>query len=283
MDILSFADIKSKKRTGRGRDNLNEQGMMTVEAILCLVPFMIVIFGIISFINIFAVHNKIQYALYQMGNELSCYTYFYEALGIRAADLGLKKDIDIQTEQLDGTIEELSAFMGQISEFEDSLTSAANGNSDISLVINNGQNLYEGGSQLVGSARELLSDPQALLRGFVYLGIERAEQAGKTFLLGLISNGLMEVYLDESYLSFQPMTADEYLRFMGVRDGMDGLDFSESELFSDEEYRMIDIVVEYDIEIFILKLFLKDDATIHVVQRCVTPAWLDGDCVTYDE
>ena len=39
---------------------------------------------------------------------------------------------------------------------------------------------------------------------------------------------------------------------------------------------MIDIVVEYDIEVYILKLFLKDP-TIHVVQRCVVPAWLNGD------
>ena len=58
-----------------------EEGMMTVEAVLSLVPFIIAVLGIISFINIFAVHNKIQYALYQMTNELTSYTYFYEALG----------------------------------------------------------------------------------------------------------------------------------------------------------------------------------------------------------
>ena len=59
-----------------------EEGMMTVEAVLSLVPFIIAVLGIISFINIFAVHNKIQYALYQMTNELTSYTYFYEALGV---------------------------------------------------------------------------------------------------------------------------------------------------------------------------------------------------------
>ena len=45
--------------------NEREKGMMTVEGVLSLVPFIIVILGIISFINIFTVHNKIQYALYQ--------------------------------------------------------------------------------------------------------------------------------------------------------------------------------------------------------------------------
>ena len=74
-----------------------EEGLLTVEAILGLVPFILVILGIISFIDIFAVHNKIQYAMHQMGNEISAYTYFYEALGIRSADLGLKADADKQS------------------------------------------------------------------------------------------------------------------------------------------------------------------------------------------
>ena len=77
-----------------------EEGMLTVEAVLSLVPFILVILGIISFIDIFAVHNKIQYAMHQMGNEISAYTYFYQGLGIRSADLGLKEDIDKQTEPL---------------------------------------------------------------------------------------------------------------------------------------------------------------------------------------
>ena len=42
-----------------------EEGLLTVEAILGLVPFILVILGIISFIDIFAVHNKIQYAMHQ--------------------------------------------------------------------------------------------------------------------------------------------------------------------------------------------------------------------------
>ena len=41
-----------------------EEGLLTVEAILGLVPFILVILGIISFIDIFAVHNKIQYAMH---------------------------------------------------------------------------------------------------------------------------------------------------------------------------------------------------------------------------
>lgn len=259
----------------------NEKGMITVEGVLSLVPFILVILGIISFINIFTVHNKIQYALYQLGSELTCYTYFYQALGIRAADLKLKEDTDTNTAKLDGAIEELNEFLSQICSFEESVDQAGNGPLDnlpgnIGNVVSQGQQVLGQGQQLVRTGRELISDPKGLLRGFVYLGIEKVEGAAKTFLLGVISNGLLSVYLDESFAGYQPMTADQYLKHYGVRDGMEGLDFSRSRLFCDARYRMIDIVVEYDIEVYFFKLFLKDP-TIHVVQRCSMPAWLDGD------
>ena len=264
-----------------------EEGMITVEAVLSLVPFIIVILGIISFTNIFAVHNKIQYAIYQMGSELSCYTYFYQALGIRSADLELKAYNDANTEKLDSAIDDLENFITQIGSLESSAKQAQNSSlqdagSNLENLLEEGEKTYEQGKKLVGTARDLISDPKALLRGFISLGIEKVEGSAKTFLLEVISGGLMNVYLDESFLGYRPRSADQYLRYYGVRDGLDGLDFGESELFNDSQYRLIDIVVEYDIEVYLFKLFLKDP-TIHVVQRCSIPAWLDGDGATYSK
>ena len=51
------------------------------------------------------------------------------------------------------------------------------------------------------------------------------------------------------------MTADQYLKYYGVRNGISGLDFGSSQLFNDNDRSLIDIVVEYDIEVYILKLF----------------------------
>ncbi|MCX4307104.1 MAG: hypothetical protein OSJ69_15020 [Acetatifactor sp.] len=240
-----------------------QEGMITVEGVLSLVPFIIVILGIASFINLFALHNKIQFALYQMGGELTCYTYFYQALGIRAADLKLKNDIDQNTEKLDEAIEELDSFLSQIGSFEVQQTA--------------GQ-----GQQLVQTAGNLASDPKALLRGFVYLGLEKVEEKAKNLLLKTMSEGMIQAYLDEGFAEYFPRTADQYLKDYGVRDGINGLDFGKSRLFCDADYRMIDLVVEYDVEISLFKLFLRDPA-VHVVQRCSVPAWLDGDGVTLPE
>lgn len=268
------------------RRNKREEGMITVEAVLSLVPFILVILGIISFIDIFAVHNKIQFALYQIGGELSGYTYFYQALGVRAADLKLKEDADANTEKLDNAIEEMTGFLEQIGSFESSLdqfqgSTPENIAGNLENVADNGQQVIEGGQHMAQTARDLASDPKGLLRGFVYLGAEKAESAMKTLLLGEISRTLIGVYLDEGFSRYAPGTADDYLKHYGVKNGLKGLDFGRSRLFNDKDYRMIDIVVEYDIEVYFLKLFLKDP-TIHVVQRCSVPAWLDGDGVVME-
>ena len=200
-----------------------EEGLLTVEAILGLVPFILVILGIISFIDIFAVHNKIQYAMHQMGNEISAYTYFYEALGIRSADLGLKADADKQTEPLDKTLDDLSSFLEQVGQFEDDLSGISSGSSSVSGTIESGKETINKGQQLANSAGALISDPKQLLRSIVYLGIEKGEQKAKTWLLGCISNGMFQVYLDESFAKHRPMSADEYLIHYGVKDGINGL------------------------------------------------------------
>ncbi len=268
--------MKTVKRTED-----REAGMLTVEAVLSLVPFILVILGITSFINIFAVHNRIQYALYQMGSELSGYTYLYQALGLRAADLKLKSDADADTEKVDGAIADIGDFMDQITSLDSSLR-PENGRLDPDEVVNQAEATWNAGTKAASSSRELLSNPKDLIRGFVYLGIEYAEDKAKSLLLDTISGGMMEVYLDESFARYGSRTADEYLKSYGVKDGMEGLDFSSSEFLSDDlyQYRMIDITVEYDLEIYFFKLFFKDP-TVHVVQRVMVPAWLDGDGITY--
>ena len=53
------------------------------------------------------------------------------------------------------------------------------------------------------------------------------------------------------------MSADEYLIHYGVKDGINGLNFKNSSFLSDDQYRMIDLVVEYDIEVYFFKLFRR--------------------------
>lgn len=237
----------------------DENGMLTVEAVLCLVPFILVILGIISFINIFMVHSKVQVALYEAANELSAYTYFYQALGIRDADGRLGQDI------VAGTTE-ITAFL------EDIETARAN--------LEGGSVSKEDFTGVIDSGRELVSSPQTLIRNVVYLGIGKAEDAGKSLLIATIAKPLVQNYLDTSFLSSGAQSADTYLKAFGVRNGMNGMDFGKSTIFTDTDHKMIDIVVEYDLDVYFFRLLFKDPS-IHIVQRAIVPAWLDGDGGTY--
>lgn len=67
------------------------------------------------------------------------------------------------------------------------------------------------------------------------------------------------------------MSADEFLKKMGVRNGLSGLDYTGSRLLEDGQYRVIDFAVEYGVEIYILKFFRKNPV-IRVSQRALIPA-----------
>lgn len=236
-----------------------QSGMMTVEAVLCLVPFILVILGIISFANIFMVHSKIQVALYETANELSAYTYFYQALGVRDADGKLGQDIAAGTT-------EITKFL------EDVETARAN--------LEGGTVSSEDFTGVIDSGRDLVDSPQTLIRNVIYLGIGKAEDAGKSILISTISKPLTANYLNTSFLGIGGQSADEYLKAFGVRNGMNGMDFGKSTIFTDADHKMIDIVVEYDLDVYFFRLFFKDPS-IHVVQRAIVPAWLDGDGGSY--
>ncbi len=239
-----------------------QEGMLTVEAVLAFVPFLLVILGIISFINIYMVHNRIQYALFQTASELSAYTYLYEATGLRSGDQQIGEDGEKATENVNSIIESLSNLESIVNNL---------GEGDLAEDYNNARQEV---SNLTGAVSNIIHDPKSLIADIVYRGIGLGIDGLKGLLTEWLGSGLANIYIQTDELS-----AEEYLKGFGVVDGK--LNYEGSSMFSDEEYRMIDIVVSYDIEIYFFKLFLKDP-TVTMVQRCSVPAWLDGDGSSYE-
>lgn len=257
-----------------------ENGMITVEAVLSLVPFILVILGIISFINIFMVHNKIQYALFQAGSELTAYTYFYEVSGLRDADKEFTEDADKETEKIDNTIEKTSAFLEQLGSLQTNVELVGqNGFDDVEEELDK---TVEAGEEVADAVGDLFEEPQKIVSGAAYLAMETILEKIKTGSLGWIMESRLASYLETDIPEVYQMSADEYLKAAGVEGGLSGLDFGKSQLFMDEEKKMIDVVVTYNLEVDFFKLFLKDN-TIEIVQRCALPAWLDGDGQHYSE
>jgi hypothetical protein len=120
----------------------------------------------------------------------------------------------------------------------------------------------------------LVSNPNDLLVGIIYMAADAAATETKSLFAQYAS-----IALTGKYLKNNDMTADEYLRSMGVIDGYDGLDFSNSSVFCDSGKRLVDIVVEYDIDLSFVKLLIPK-GKLHMVQRVTVAGWIDGDGAT---
>lgn len=251
----------------------NEKGMVAVETILSFTVFIVVIAALVYFINIFTVHNRIQFAINSAAHELASYSYFYEALGIRRADAKFHKDWASDVDRMDETTVAVAKSLNEMSKTYDSAVST----------YESGVNTINGAKGVLDEAGEFeisldsfseLQNIYSDAQGVVDQGKETKEQLDKTIeqaevaidatkdasskVVGLMKNpqsmisGMVGLALyeandqvktmvgtacaealTEKYLVNNGLTADQYLRSYGVVDGYAGLDFSSSSVFRD--------------------------------------------------
>lgn len=255
----------------------NEQGMIVVEATLSLTVFVVVLAAIIMLINLFTIHNKVQYSITQAATEIASYGYLYDAFELRAADQQVNEDGSASAGALDDTVTQVIDSIGALEQLYGSGQSLVSGDSDsmksaVGGLVEQTQGTYDSVKASAEMLSDLFSNPQDLLNGLIYMGVNRAGEFAKSVIAASAGKALTEKYLDMSYVSEDGRSADAYLRSYGVVDGFDGLDFGKSTAFCDSDYRLVDLVVEYDMEIPMLNL-LGISPQIHVVQRVSIPAW----------
>ncbi len=266
----------------------DERGMMVVEAAISFTAFLLVCLTIVFMINIFIVHNRVQFALNSAAHEIASYTYLYDALGIRAASKQYGQDSDKYTEEIDvavndvfdvvnnlkGTFDAYDSTKQSIQDFSFDEQSFNNIQASLDQMTKSGQDTIESGKVAMGSIKNMFDDPNELIAGLIYVAGDALNYAAK-HLVGMgAAWALTEKYIDDN--------ADGYLSSYGVIDGYSGLDFSGSSVFLDSEERLIDLVVEYDIDLGFAS-FILPGMKIHVVQRAAVGAWIGGDDYTCDK
>ncbi|MBR6308598.1 MAG: pilus assembly protein [Lachnospiraceae bacterium] len=286
--------------------NTREKGMITVEATVSLTVFILVCLGVISFINIFIVHSRIQYAMYQAEKELSAYTYIYEASGFRPLDEDAQNKMIKAKEPIDKTAEAVLNMMDQVEKMQGNITvtkgaveGTLNSPSPDNVMeaynaakgtIEQGKETYEAGKAVAERAEWIVKNPKEAASGVVAYIAKEAEDALKNWALTAITDGIVEKYL-ECYDGTGYHSGAEFLSKYGVVSKSvkaggdittkDLLSYDKSEMFTDSRCRMMDLVVEYDIEVYFFKMFMFDP-TVHVVQKMKMPAWLGGDDNRYN-
>lgn len=266
-----------------------QQGMMVVEAVLTFTVFVMVVIAIVYLITIFTLHNKIQGAINATAHEIAGYTYLYQVLGVRAAEQTLDKDGQAYTQPIDDTaaqvVDSINKMQGLYTDVENtqntiqnleiSQQSFENVYQQAERTINDASDTVESVEKSVQDVTNLFSDPDSLLTGMIYMGASAGRYAVKGAAAQTAAGLLTQKYLEDNMRD-----ADAYLRAYGVKDGYKGLSFSGSTMFCDPDMRLIDIVVQYDVDLKFIGFVMPED-TLHVVQRVTVPAWLDGDGKTY--
>ena len=247
--------------------------------------FLMVVTAIVFLINIFTIHNKVQFAINSAAHEISAYSYLYQALGIRSAeqmieadgrkDAGAIKntvaDVVESLNQIQNLGRETGELTGDLQELALSAESLNKIGEQVEQITSDAEKTAESVEKTVKDVKELLGDEDSLMVGMIYIGLSGVSYGVKDILADMVVELMTKKYLESG-----DKTADAYLESYGIKGGYQGLDFSGSTMFCDENMSMIDIVVEYDIDLGFIKFVMPRD-TLHVVQRVSVPAWLDGD------
>lgn len=275
--------MKNRKNIGE-QLNEDQKGMMVVEAVLTFTVFLMVVIAIIYLITIFTVHNKIQFSINSSAHEIASYSYLYQSLGLRGAEQKIKADGSSYTQPIDDTatqvVDSINKIQGLYTDGQDTLTSLQElelspesvdqAYQQAETMLNNVGDTADSIQQSVTDVTNLFSDPNSLMVGMIYMGASAGSYTVKSIGATAAAAAVTKKYLD-----------DDYLLAYGVKNGYAGLDFSGSTMFCDENMRLIDIVVQYDIDLKFIGFIMPKDS-LHVVQRVTVPAWLDGDGKYYE-
>lgn len=242
----------------------DENGYIVVETIGCFVLFVLLMFSILSLINIVAVQARIHYALTQAAETVSMYSYVLEATGAAG--------------HLTNLAEGSEAVTADANKMKENINGVINGLESLSSedVINNGKAAV---SQAQGWVESAVDDPKSSLQTLLQYTLGQAENAA----FGAVMRPLVGHYLTNG-----TMSGDAFLKSFSVIDGLDGLTFYTFDLFdldSKSEQNSafltssgdIKLTVQYDIDYTFGALMIPfSEPKIHVTQSVVTKAWLGG-------
>lgn len=281
---LPEAIDKAKALSAEQKD---ERGMIVIEAAISFTIFITVCLAIVYFINIYTVHNRIQFAINSAAKEIASCTYICEALGVRAGMQKVQSDGSIYMENIDNTTDQVIDSLNKIQALYSNGTKATENLSNFELNADSISSIQSSLSTLkedaaatassikasASSLKDLFSDSNGLIAGIIYMMEDSVSYTLRNIVGAAAAEGLTEHYLRQ-----EGQSADSYLKAYGIQDGYDGLDFSGSTLLCDKNtnMRVIDIIVEYDIDLSFVRLVIPN-AKVHMVQRVSVAAWVGGD------
>lgn len=276
---MKVQNVKSAKKN---------RGSITVEASISLIAFVFFIVSIVSLINICRVQTKVGNALHLAALDISHYSYLYYITGLYDMDVSIQSAGSSAGDKLvekakgaDELLANTETLLGLLENSKEDAENVFSGQEELQTAVENGQANLETGkstiqdmkgnfSQIAESAKGIADNPIIFLKTLLQYGIGSGFNQAKNFLAGVFAKALMEDHIE---VDGTITDADAYLERLGVVDGLDGMHFGASQLYSGSDHADINLVVMYEVRIF--PLFTK--LTVPFAQSASTRAWLMGD------
>lgn len=225
--------MKRKSATDR------ERGSLTVEAILFLIPFMCAFLTLVNMARFVQAEVVIHHAITQTAKQISAYSYVMTKTGITA----MMQDTNAKSNKF---ITDTKKTVGSVTEFFDSvgdLREDGNVSAGIQEVINKGD-------AAVDAVSTYMEDPKDIMYGALAAAKSGIRGRAMTWAAGSIARSSIKQSLQKLSGDHDP---DQYLKTIGVVDGLAGLDFSGSHWISNETGTAngrgnVEIVVTYKLK-----------------------------------
>lgn len=220
-----WTKIFSKYNIRECRDISRQQGSLTLEASIFLSLFILFFVMLMSLVQISKAQVILQYSINEVAKDVSACSYILTKTGIVSKRVSTSETAN---------------------EFVDKTTSM------VDSILQVGNTVFEGGDivgdiqNAAGQVQEYFSDPDDLLNKILSLVKQQGASIVANAIIGEIVEGEVEKQID--VMSYKG--AEQYLKDMGIVDGLDGLDFSKTKWCEKSSGGMpeLEIVVTYSMD-----------------------------------
>lgn len=213
-------------------DNERQKGALTVEAAIYLMFFIVFFVSFINLVNVVRAQILIQNGVIQTAKELSQYSYILTKVGLVESSNNNQRKVKEVRSDVNSVANDVTQISSAISEI------AATGD-----IESNMQTIIDSANSASDTLGGYLENPESILAAVLAVGRDRVESAAKTFIIGKIARMRLK-----TNLSAGGQDADAMLKKLGIENGLDGLDFTESKWFDDEN-QDIRLVCSYRIKV----------------------------------
>lgn len=246
-----------------------EKGSVTIEATVSLTVFIFLFTAIYSIISFCIIQQKVSYAMDTAAKQIANYSYFYHLTGLKDREEGVYENAQKASEAFSSINQNISGIKEDINDFE-----AGFQEGELDSIFNSIQSGTEHAGNLNDIIQTSIEDPGKFLSElFAYFAKDGLNAVKAQAIAAPIAKAFVIPQFGNNYAD-----ANNKLEKLGVKNGLDGLDFSQSTLFYDanDGNGSDDVIINvtYTLELYNLGPFKKEIKMKHVAR---TRAWLGGD------